>query len=225
MQIPEQLPIYNCRRISDPFMVDGNLLKPIWQSVPQMDLRLANDNGIPVQSTTVRACWDGENLYLGFECQDTDIRATFTQRDDRVWQEEAVEAFIAPYGDLRHYYEFQCSPINTIRDVKVISPNARAENVIFDGSWDCAGWQSAVSLQSEVNNPMLKGQVWIVEWRIPLGELLDPAAGPVLAGEEWRVNLFRIDRWPQEEYSSWSVTPGFPFSFHRPTFFGRWLFD
>lgn len=206
-------------------MVDGDLSKPVWQSIPTIKLMLANDTGEPVQSTFVRGCWDGENLYLAYECRDLDIRATFHQRDDRVWQEEAVEAFIAPYGDLRHYYEFQCSPLNVVRDVKVTSPNARAENLAFDGTWDCAGWRTAVSLQSNRSNPLQKDLGWNAEWRIPLSELLDPLAGSILAGEEWRVNLYRIDHWPQEEYTSWSATPGDPFSFHRPTFFGRWIFE
>ncbi len=225
MQTPAEIPIYHCRRVSQSFEVDGDIAKPAWQSTPALELRLADGGGEPAQSTAVRSCWDGENLYLAFECQDMDIRATLRQRDDRVWQEEAVEAFIAPYGDLRHYYEFQCSPLNVVRDVKVTNPNARAENLIFDGAWDCAGWQTAVRVQSGSSRSGQNGQIWTCEWRLPLGELLDPGAGPILSGEEWRVNLFRIDRWPQEEFSSWSATPGQPLSFHRPTCFGRWVFE
>lgn len=213
---PDPMPVYRCRRILEPFPVDGDLSKPVWASLPEIHLRLAQDGAPPLQSTTVRGCWDGENLYLAFDCQDADIRATFRSRDDRVWQEEAVEAFIAPYGDLRHYYEFQSSPINVVRDLTVTSPNARAENLTFDGSWDCAGWQTAAVQQPPG---------WQAEWRIPLGELLDPGAGPVRSGEEWRINLFRIDRFPREEYSSWSPTPGEPFSFHRPSRFRRWIFE
>ena len=225
MQILDELPVYRCRRVSGPFMVDGDLSKPVWQSIPVVALRLAHDNRTPEQSTFARGCWDGENLYLAFECQDSDIRATFRQRDDRVWQEEAVEAFIAPYGDLRHYYEFQCSPINTIHDVKVTNPNARAENMIFDGEWVCKGWRTAVSVDADPGGLSQQAPMWRAEWRLPLSELLHPAAGPVLAGEEWRINLYRIDRWPREEYTAWSPTPGKPFSFHRPTFFGRWIFE
>ncbi len=225
MQMLDRLPVYRCQRIPSPFLVDADLSKPVWRAVPTIKLRLANDAGEPLQSTFVRSCWDGENLYLAYECRDQDIRATFQQRNDRVWQEEAVEAFIAPYGDLRHYCEFQCSPINVVRDVKVTSPNARAENAVFDGGWDCTGWQTAVSRQIDRSNPLQLEIGWNAEWRIPLSELLDPLAGPILAGEEWRVNLYRIDRWPREEFSSWSATPGVPLSFHRPTFFGRWIFE
>lgn len=225
MPIHDELPLYRCRRVSAAFDIDGDFSKPVWQSIPVIELMLAENSGKPLQASAVRGCWDGENLYLAFECWDKDIRATFTKRDDRVWQEEAVEAFIAPYGDLRHYYEFQCSPNNVVRDVKVTNPNARGENMDFDGAWDCTGWQTAVSRRSESNDPLQKAQSWNAEWRIPLGGLLDPQAGPILAGEEWRVNLFRIDRWPREEFSSWAAVPGRPLSFHRPTYFGRWIFE
>lgn len=225
MLISDGLPSYHCRRIVERLTIDGDISKSVWRSMPVIALGLAADGGTPGQPTFVRSCWDGENLYLAFECQDMDIRATMAQRDDRVWQEEAVEAFIAPYGDLRHYYELQCNPINTVRDLMVTSPNARPDNEIFDGSWDCAGWQTAVCSLPDLSAAGMSGPGWSVEWRIPLSELLGTGAGPVLPGEKWRLNLFRIDRWPQEEYSSWAATPGMPFSFHRPACFGHWIFE
>ena len=220
-----EIPEYHCVRINESYRVDGNLTSPVWGNIPAIEFRRSQDRQQPAQSTYARGCWDGENLYLAFDCQDSDIRATLTQRDDRVWQEEAVEALIAPYGDLRHYYEFQCSPINTVRDLKVINPNLRAENLSFDGSWDCKGWQTAVHSKTIYSDSVQMINGWWAEWCIPLKTMLDSPAGPILSGEEWRINLYRIDRWPLEEYSSWSPTPGEPFSFHRPTYFGRWIFE
>ena len=221
----EQLPVYACQRVPGPLTVDGNLERPVWQALPVLRLALADGSGQPCQETVVRGCWDGDYLYLAFDCQDVDIRANFTQRDDKVWQEEAVEAFIAPYGDLLHYYEFQCSPRNVVRDVRVTNPNAHGEAVVFDGEWNCAGWRTAVSLHGRLNVPGSPGQGWQAEWAIPLAALLPQGAGPVLAGEEWRLNLFRIDRWPLEEWSAWAPVPVQPLSFHRPQFFGRWRFE
>ncbi len=220
-----QLPIYHCRFVSAPFQIDGDISKPVWQSIPPIELNLASGNGKPGQTTTVRGCWDGEYLSLAFTCQDSDIRATYQQRDALVWQEEAVEAFIAPYGNLQRYYEFQCSPLNVVRDLIVTSPNAAPEQVSFDGSWDCVGWQTAVGSFNELPGVQHPRQGWGAEWRLPLGALLDSDIAPVRSGDTWRVNLFRIDRWPQEEYSSWSATPGKPFTFHRPTRFGYWQFE
>ncbi len=219
------LPLYHCRRIAHPFTPDGDLTKPVWQEIEAVQLVEVQSGRAPAQGTRVRGCWDGTVLYLAFDCIDCDIRATMTRRDDRVWQEEAVEAFIAPYGDLVHYFEFQCNPINTLNDVRVTNPNARGDPVSFDRSWTCEGWQSAVSISGKVNAPGYASHGWSAEWAIPLSALLEPGAGPVQPGDEWRLGLFRIDRWPSEEYSAWSPNPIQPLSFHRPRFFGRWVFD
>lgn len=219
------LPYYRCRLITAPFSIDGDVSKPVWHSIASIELRLANGYGQPGQATSVRGCWDGANLYLAFECQDSDIRATYQERDALVWQEEAVEAFLAPDGNLHQYYEFQCSPLNVVRDLRVTSPKAAPEEEIFEGSWDCTGWKTAVGSLPDSKNSLRPIQGWSAEWCIPLAELKGLDASPVQSGDTWRVNLFRIDRWPQEEYSSWSVTPGQPFTFHRPSRFGYWLFE
>jgi hypothetical protein len=203
-------------RVPAPGPVDGDLNKAFWQSASELALTLADGSGAPQQPTTVRLAWDGERVYLGFHCIDVDVRATLTERKAKVWQEEAVEAFIAPYGDLRHYFEFQCSPINVTRDVRVLSPNARPNPELFDGEWVCPSWTTATRSLPEG---------WSAEWSILLADLLEPGAGPVQPGEIWRANLFRIDRWPRTEMSSWSPVPVEPLNFHRPSYFGWWEFE
>lgn len=210
------LPTYHCRRIAQPIVVDGALTKSVWRETMPIALMQAQGMGAPHQTTTARGCWDGTLVYLAFDCVDSDVRATMTQRDSLVWQEEAVEAFIAPYGDLVHYFEFQCNPLNTVNDVRVTNPNARGDTMTFDRAWTCAGWQTATRTTS---------QGWVSEWAIPLAALLADNAQAVLPGEEWRVNLFRIDRFPEEEYSAWSPNPHAPIWFHRPRFFGKWIFE
>ncbi len=219
------VPTYRCRRVSEPIHIDGDITKQVWQNTPALALGQAQAKGTLSQSTSVRGCWDGKTLFLAFDCEDRDIRATLKNRDDRVWQEEAVEAFIAPYGDPVHYFEFQCNPLNTLNDIRVTNPNARGDPVMFDRGWTCLGWESAVRVMGQVNNPTWRSRGWTVEWAIPLAALLAPGAGRVLPGEEWRVNLFRIDHWPAEEYSAWSPIPLEPLSFHRPLYFGRWILE
>jgi len=140
------LPVYHCRRITQPLALDGDVKKSVWQMTTPVTLLEAQGNGAPQQSTTVRGCWDGARVYLLFDCMDAEIRAAMTRRDSLVWQEEAVEAFLAPYGDLVHYFEFQCNALNTVNDVRVTNPNARGEAVTFDRAWTCAGWETATRL-------------------------------------------------------------------------------
>jgi hypothetical protein len=219
------LPLYRCRRVAGPIQIDGDLAKPIWRAAPAITLGLGDGLGLPRQATTVRGCWDGDYLYLAFDCVDRDIRATMTARDSEVWREEAVEAFICPTGDVRRYFEFECSPANVVYDLAVTNPHGRPEGGTYDGSWNCAGWLTAVRVAGRLNDPGWVSQGWTSEWAIPLAALLPAGGRPAQAGDEWRVNLYRIDQWPVEEYSAWSPTPGTPFSFHRPSRFGRWLLE
>ena len=210
-----ELPTYHCHHIAQPIVVDGDLTKPVWRTVPAIALRQAQNLDAPHQATMVRGCWDGTTIFFAFDCVDSEMRATLTQRDSLVWQEEAVEAFIAPYGDLVHYFEFQCNPLNTVNDVRVTNPNARGDAVTFDRAWTCEGWQTATRKTA---------LGWVSEWAIPLNTLLAEHAQAVLPGEQWRINLFRIDRAPVEEYSAWSPNPHTPIWFHRPQYFGYWIF-
>ena len=58
----------------------------------------------------MRACWSESHLYVGFYCVDADIWGTYAARDDPLYEEEVVEVFLCPSGDLRHYFEIEVSP-------------------------------------------------------------------------------------------------------------------
>ena len=48
------------------------------------------------QKTTAQLLWDDDFLYVGYECDDTDIVALRTERDDPTYRDDAVEIFINP---------------------------------------------------------------------------------------------------------------------------------
>ena len=82
-------------------VVDGRLDEPVWARVPPVGDFLLNDgSGQPQLPTELRICWDDSNLYLAFIAVDTDIWGAYRQRDDPVWEEEVVEAFISSGGDV-----------------------------------------------------------------------------------------------------------------------------
>ncbi len=221
----DNLPIFRCPRISTPVTIDGDLSKPPWRDLPSVgELVLSNGDGPPRQRTQAWACWDAANFYVGFAVEDSDIRATFTQREDKVWMEEAVEFFVSPDGDLTHYYEFQFSPRNVVRDIWVENPNGRMAGSSFHGEWACLALQSAVQLDGVLNEPSARSKGWSITIALPTACLLPPGRA-VQPGDEWRINFLRVDRWPVEEFSAWSPTFIRPWEFHVPRYFGHLIFE
>jgi hypothetical protein len=159
----------------------------------------------PLQKTWVRAAWSDEDLRVSFEVEDTHVWATFTERDGPLWEEEVVEVFLDPFGDLESYFEFEVNPLNTVLDL-VLRRNR--SGYVKDFSWECGGLRTSVARTNAG---------WKAEFVIPFRSLTPE---PPRAGDRWRVNFCRIDR-PADaprELTAWSP-PGRP-SFHTPERFG-----
>ncbi len=172
----------------------------------------------PYQPTSLRACWSAARLYLGFQCIDRDIWGTYTRRDEPLYDEEVVEAFLSPTGDVRHYYELEVSPRNVLFDARVHSPDRVRATMQVDPSWDCGGIQTAVRVEGTLDDRADRDRWWSVEIAIPFGAF--PEAPPPQAGVVWRANFYRIDRTTPPEFSAWSPTLENPPNFHVPDRFG-----
>ncbi len=95
--------------------------------------------------TRAAAMWDDENLYVGFKAEEPFVRATLSERDSLVFQENDLELFIDG-GDC--YYEFEVNALGAIYEVFFIWKDAfhrfdatewdlRRRNVLsFAGDYD-----------------------------------------------------------------------------------------
>lgn len=155
---------------------------------------LDNLTGAPPRQPT-RVTLDREPgcLRVLFECEDAMPWATITRRDGPVYQEEAVELFLDPFGDLECYFEIEVNPLNTVLDLMLrrIGRGWRKEL-----AWRCAGLESAVSISA---------LGWSASLVIPFAAV---APCPPAPGSVWRANFLRIDRPPgaSRELSAWSPT-------------------
>ena len=128
-----------------------------------------------------------------FHASDTDAWATHTAHDAPLYEEEVVEIFLDPGGDLGSYFEIEVNPLNTVCDLVL----RRVRNGWRkDFGWHCEGLKTSVNKTAGA---------WTTEITIPF-ESLGP--GLPVAGKKWRANFFRIDR-PKNaawELSAWSPT-------------------
>jgi Carbohydrate-binding family 9 len=166
-------------------------------------LRRATDGGAPRQATSVAVYRDETLLTIVFRCDDDEIVASMYGHDEPLWQEDVVEAFLAP-ADGTTYFEIELNPLGTTFDARIDSPGGVRETMRADLAWTCEGLFAAVrraGLQSE----------YVL--RMPFS---------AIGGRPARANFFRVDRNAKhgDEYSAWSPTMREPADFHVVAAFG-----
>jgi hypothetical protein len=208
-------------RMSEEVKIDAVLDEPVWQKAARATPFVKNDTMEPSRANTdVRLLYDQAALYLGWTIEDTDIQATFKQRDSRFWEEEVVEFFVTPSA-LDRYFELQWNPLGGTFDAIIsnkIGPDGHSQGIQGDWSFTASNMRYAVKVDGTVQQSDDRDQRWTAEVRIPFADLhVDPPA----AGSVWRGNFYRFnrDRGLEAEQLSWSPTV-WPGGFHQPTRFG-----
>lgn len=213
--------VYLCPRTSTPPVIDGKLDDAVWQTVPPVRLVLTETGRPATKKTIARICWDDTNLYVSFDCQDTDIWGTCTKRDQPVYNEEVVEVFACPDCNIKSYYEINVSPRNVVFDAHVFDPIAGHPSVAIK-PWNCEGMRTAVVVDGTLECRTDTDNGWSAEFAIPFAGLSRSTPKP---GERWRLNLYRIDLLPKPaEFQAWSPTLNNPIAFHIPERFGTVFF-
>ncbi len=166
--------------------------------------------------------WDDEYLYFGFTAEETDLWATLTERDSKIWFDNDLEIFIA--GE-NAYYEFEINAFNTIYEAFWIwdrpsagatrySPEewdaARRPTMRIEGigghthprgwrtgflDWDYPGLRHAIELQGTLNRRDGTGRGWSAEIAFPwegFKQLADGRSLPPKDGDVWRIDCSRF---------------------------------
>ena len=207
-------------KLHGPIKIDGELNEPAWAKAAVLQPFYSNEDARREREhTSVRIWYDDEALYLGWTCRDADIQATFTNRDDHLWEEEVVEFFVTPQS-LTRYFEFEWNPLNTVFDAIIhndLDEHGVSKEIRGEWGYTAKGLRSAVKVKGTVNHSSDKDEYWQVEVKLPFADLGHPAPK---AREVWRANFYRYNRTKgrTEETVSWSpaLLPGF----HQPTRFG-----
>lgn len=186
--------------------------QPPMTAVPKIDGIISPDewsgavkynNFIPVEAGKARAGkattayfgYDRDNLYVAFDCQESDsknIKAGITDRDGTVWFDDGVEIFIKTALNHPEYYHFIINARGTVMDQL-----CRPQEVGAHKDWNAFEMENAVG-RSEHG--------WQAEIKIPLKNFY-------LSGREWSFNLARNSQLPSAEFSS---VKGMKGGFHRP---------
>lgn len=213
------------KRVSVPklkatLQLDGRLDEPVWRQAAVLKPFLHNNGqGTGTEATEVRLWYDDHALHIGWICQDSDIQATFTQRDSKFWEEEVVEFFVTRQS-LDRYFELQWNPLGGVFDAIIRNQlDERGLSRKFEGDWDftAQGMKSAVLVDGTVSNAKDTDRSWQVEVTVPFADLDSKSPKP---GEVWRANFYRFNRGSGRPAELLSWSPTLLPSFHQPSRFG-----
>ena len=205
---------YRCNRIRDKVQIDGRLDEKAWKTVPRVGLVDAVAGGKPEQETNVYLLWDSEFLYVAFDCEDREIKASYTGFNDPLYEEDVVEIFIDDNNDLKTYLEFEINPLNAVLHYMVANDLKGS----FQG-YACLKNNVVSKVARIVDENRTRYEI-----AIPFSEFKTTGNNPPKPGDTWRFNLYRINHGKDglPEYSAWCPTG--KATFHLPQFFGELIF-
>ncbi len=209
-------------RARERMQVDGRDHEAVWKRAPAVALAHATRGAAVLHPTTVRAAWDARALHLFFTCADPDIWGTLSRHDDKLWEEEVVEAFIDSGNDGKDYIEIEVSPRNVTFDASIESFPPTRENIPIYARFEAVGMKTAVVVRGTLDDRDDVDQGWDCEIAIPWSAFAETRGRPPRPGSAWSGNFFRCDLSNgRGEYQAWNTVRG---SFHQPERFGRVVF-
>ncbi len=126
----QNLAHYTAYRTPAPILLDGKLNKPVWDRAPVSQPFVDIVTGEPAWfDTRVRILWDDTCLYFAFSAEETNVQATFTTRDSKIWFDNDLEIFIAGEDA---YYEFEINALDTIYEVMWVWKDMYRPGTAFD---------------------------------------------------------------------------------------------
>jgi poly(3-hydroxybutyrate) depolymerase len=225
---------YLCRHIATPIVVDGKPDDAAWVDAP-WTADFVDIQGVagpkPRFHTRAKMLWDDDYLYVAAEMEEPHVWATLTQHDSVIFQDPDFEVFIDPVGDTHNYYEFELNALNTTWNLMLDKPymdQGRPKNVR-----DIPGIKTAVHVDGTLNNPADIDRGWSVEIALPWKVLAEHARhpGPPTEGEQWRIDLSRVEwqitteggvykKVPDAPADNWTWSPPGLVDMHRPEMWG-----
>jgi hypothetical protein len=214
------VPRYEVKRASSPIAVDGKLDDKAWAAAPTIEFLFPWDSQTGAkQKTTVRLLWDDDYLYVGYDCDDADIVALRTERDDPTYLDDAVEFFVNPKpSQTTVYFGLEMNARGVLYDYLMVDSSYAFKR------FNMQGVLLATFLRGTLNVRGDQDKGWSLEVAIPWVNFEELAKRPT-AGTVWTANLNRWDGVePNRRLSLWSPSGKPQPNPHAPARFGQLIF-
>jgi hypothetical protein len=162
--------------------------------------------------TEIRSRWTDGHLYILFVCPYEELNLkpspSATTETNKLWDWDVAEVFIgSDFQKINRYREFQVSPQGEWVDLDIDSSPAKTAE-----GWR---WNSGFEVKARIDEAK---KIWYGEMKIPIKSF---DSRPAKAGNEMRINCFRIQGKPKPDrvYVAWN--PPNNTTYHTPEAFGR----
>src|SRR5262249_39885251 len=200
--IAQQLPSYKVARVMSELKIDGQLNERAWADTAPVGSFLNNrDGSVNKLITEARVLYDDQYIYFAFRAVDRNIWATMKRRDDHLWLEEVVEVFLQANQTIPNYIELEVNPLGTMLDIYLLD----TRKPLHYESWNSEKLQWAVHVDGTVDGKD-GDREWTCEIALPLEDIATAAHIPPQPGDRWRMNLYRVERKPEDAELAWSPT-------------------
>jgi len=189
--LPNQI---RATKINMPLVLDGHLDEKEWESanfISNFTQRELNFGEEATERTEVAILYDGQSMYIGVRCFDTNpggIIAKEFRRDFDYKLDDHFLVLIDTYRDKRNGFVFATNPNAARADYQVFN-NGGSTNPFWNGVWNVKTYRDA------------KG--WYAEFKIPFSTLKFPKSE---VQQNWGINFERTIKRKREQvrWQGWS---------------------
>jgi len=202
--------------LSGSLNIDGQLNETAWKRAPATPYFVNTmQGGSCLPKTSSKWLWNEEFLFVAFNVEDPFLKSTFRNRDDHLWEQDAVELLVDPKGDGANYYEIQVSPTGNVFDTRF--DQRREPRPFGHVDWDSHA-KVGVQVRGHVNDDRAD-QGYAVEMALPWSAFALADARP------WdvplRANMFILDALAQGGQRACGWSPPLLPDFHVTSRFGH----
>lgn len=205
---------------AQPPLINGELDDACWRNAAYAaPFYILGGNGELAQpSTTAMICYDDENIYIAFQCDEPSpkrLKITHDKYDSPVWMDDCVEVYFDPAHTHRNWYH-----------IIVNARGVRADEALVSKRWHRVWWRAGDIGARRLNwNPKWRAAAkvsnrrWIVELAIPFDAFGEAGS----YRKAWGINFCRSRKVEGEQNSCWAYIAGE--SFQVPEAFGHAIFE
>lgn len=141
-----------------------------WEKTQAFELKDVRNGDSVEKKAKVKMLWSENYLYVLFDVVDDHIWGTYEKNDDPIYEQEAVEIFIAHGESIpKEYLELQFSPKGVKFDGKVTNPTGSRYDSGFnvDVAWDSnLEFKQKISVTGDFG--AYKSGRWVTQIKLPV---------------------------------------------------------